>query len=120
MSTQKITDVTPIPLSVLIRTLNEADRIVATLKSAQALGGEIIVIDAGSTDDTIKICEAHGARVIHNPWPGFGPQRHFGEEQCKFDHVFSLDADEVLPAPMAAEIRSHFLPGPPPRLLNIR
>lgn len=110
----------PIPLSVLIRTLNEADRVAATLKSAQALGGEIVVIDAGSKDDTVAICEAHGARVIHNAWPGFGPQRHFGEGQCAFDHIFSLDADEVLTPAMVAEIRAHFLPGPAPRLMTIR
>lgn len=120
MSVPTTTDVPPIRLSVLIRTLNEADRIASTLVSARALGGEIVVIDAGSTDDTVKICEAHGARVVHNPWPGFGPQRHFGEDQCAFDHVFSLDADEVLTPAMVAEIRAQFLPGPPPRLLNIR
>lgn len=120
MSAPTATGIPQVPLSVLIRTLNEADRIAATLASARGLGGEIVVIDAGSKDDTVRICEAHGARVVHNPWPGFGPQRHFGEDQCTFDHVFSLDADEVLTPAMVAEIRAHFLPGPPPRLMNIR
>ena len=57
----------PIPLSILIRTLNEADRIGETIKAAQALGGEIVLIDAGSKDSTIAIAQELGARVINNP-----------------------------------------------------
>jgi glycosyltransferase involved in cell wall biosynthesis len=110
----------PIPLSVLIRTLNEADRIAATVKSALPLGAEIVVIDAGSKDDTVKIATELGARVIVNPWPGFGPQRHFGEAQCRNDFIFSLDADEIITPEMTAEIRHHFLTNAPPRLMVVR
>jgi glycosyltransferase involved in cell wall biosynthesis len=111
---------TPIPLSILIRTLNEADRIAACLSAAQALGGEIVVIDAGSKDDTVAISERMGARVVANPWPGFGPQRHFGEGQCMHDMIFSLDADEIVTPAMCAEIRGHFAQGAPPRLMIVR
>ena len=52
-----------IALSVLIRTRNEADRLARTLAAAQPLGAEIVVVDAGSTDDTVAIARAHGARV---------------------------------------------------------
>ena len=110
----------PIPLSILIRTLNEADRIGETIKAAQALGGEIVLIDAGSKDATIAIAQELGARVINNPWPGFGPQRHFGEDQCSHDFIFSLDADEIVTEPMAAEIRTVFAKPNPPRLMIIR
>lgn len=111
----------PIRLSVLIRTLNEADRIGATLDAAARLGAEIVVVDAGSKDETVAICEQHGARVLTNPWPGFGPQRRFGEEKCTYDHVFSLDADEIVTPAMADEIRSHFAPGiATPRLMIVR
>jgi glycosyltransferase involved in cell wall biosynthesis len=110
----------PIPLSILMRTKNEADRLAATLEAAQALGGEIIIIDAGSTDATVEIAERMGARVIHNPWPGFGPQRHFGEAQCAHDFIFSLDADEIVTPEMAAEIREVFGRPNPPRLMTIR
>ena len=110
----------PIALSVLVRTLNEADRIAATIRSALPLGAEIVVIDAGSRDDTVAIAGALGAKVIHNPWPGFGPQRRFGEEQCSNDLIFSLDADEVLTPAIVAEIRGLFIPGPPPRLMIVR
>jgi glycosyltransferase involved in cell wall biosynthesis len=110
----------PIGLSVLIRTLNEADRLARTLKAAQPLGAEIVVIDAGSKDETVAIARSYGAEVIGNPWPGFGPQRRFGEDKCRHDFIFSLDADEVLTDEIVAEIRAIFLRGAPPRLMIVR
>ncbi len=114
------TPVSPIPLSILIRTLNEADRIEATIRSAQPLGGEIVVIDAGSKDRTVEIAEGLGARVLHNPWPGFGPQRRFGEEHATHDHVFCLDADEIVTPAFVAELRAIFASPPVPSLMVIR
>jgi glycosyltransferase involved in cell wall biosynthesis len=112
--------IAPIALSVLIRTMNEADRLARTLQAAQPLGAEIVVVDAGSTDDTVAIARAHGALVFENPWPGFGPQRHYGEGKCRHDFIFSLDADEVLTPAIVAEIRAIFLRGAPPRLMIVR
>lgn len=110
----------PIPLSVLIRTRNEADRIARTIRSVLPLGAEIVVIDAESTDDTVKIAESLGAKVYVHAWPGFGPQRHWGEERCANDYIFSLDADEIVTPEMAAEIRAVFSQPAPPRLMTIR
>ncbi len=109
-----------LPLSVLIRTMNEADRLARTLRSVQALGAEVVVIDAGSSDATVAIARSFGATVYVNPWPGFGPQRRFGESKCSHDFVFSLDADEVLTPQITAEIRARFATGAPPRLMIIR
>lgn len=109
-----------LPLSVLVRTFNEADRIERTLRSAAKLGGELVVIDAGSTDATVEIARRCGANVYANPWPGFGPQRFFGEGKCGFDWVFSLDADEVLPDALIAEIRAAMAEPSPPRLMIVR
>jgi glycosyltransferase involved in cell wall biosynthesis len=109
-----------IPLTVLIRTLNEGDRLGRTLASVVPLGAEIVVVDAGSKDNTVAVAESFGARVLHNPWPGFGPQRRFAEERCANNHIFSLDADEVLTPEIVAEIRSIFLKGDAPPLMNIR
>ena len=110
----------PLALSVLVRTRNEADRIERTLRSAAALGAELVVIDAGSSDDTVAIAERCGARVISNPWPGFGPQRFFGEGQCAHDMIFSVDADEVLTDALVAEIQAVFAETEPPRLMVVR
>jgi glycosyltransferase involved in cell wall biosynthesis len=101
-----------LPLSVLIRTLNEGDRIARTLRSVAPLGAELVVIDAGSKDDTAAIARSLGAVVYENPWPGFGPQRHFGEAKCSNDMIFSLDADEAATEALVAEIKRAFAAGP--------
>jgi glycosyltransferase involved in cell wall biosynthesis len=103
-----------------MRTFNEADRLADALGAAQMLGGELVVIDSGSTDETVAIAERHGARVVHNPWPGFGPQRFFGEDQCGHDMILSLDADEIVTREFAAEVRGLFLSGNPPRLMRVK
>ncbi|ACA17439.1 glycosyl transferase family 2 [Methylobacterium sp. 4-46] len=110
----------PIPLTVLMRAFNEADRIEAAIRSALPLRAEILVIDSGSTDATATIARSLGARVVTNPWAGFGPQRRFGEGECRHDHVFSMDADEVLTPALVREIRALFRPGPPPALAKVR
>lgn len=56
---------------------------------------EIIVVDSGSTDDTLAICEASGARVRVTPdWPGFGAQKNRALQEARGEWVFSIDADE--------------------------
>lgn len=109
-----------IALSVLIRTLNEADRIAATIKSCLPLGAEIVVIDAGSKDATVEIARSLGANVIHNAWPGFGPQRYFGEDKCQHDMIFGVDADEILTPEIVDEIRAEMLSPSPARLMIVR
>ncbi|WP_310621314.1 glycosyltransferase family 2 protein [Flexibacterium corallicola] len=104
----------PAPISVLLRTYNEADRLGRTLESIVGLGSEIIVIDSGSTDNTVEIAESYGARVIYNPWEGFGPQRSFGEKQCANNWVFYIDADEVVSPALKKEILELFNEGEPP------
>ena len=101
-------------LSVYLITLNEAERLGETLASVRELADEIVVVDSGSTDDTVAIAESFGARVIHNDWPGYGPQKHFAEQQCRGPWLLNLDADEVLSAELQAEIRALFAKGEPP------
>ena len=113
--------VTPqLPLSILIRTLNEGDRIQNTIRSVSDLGAEVVVIDAGSTDDTVHIAATMGATVYHNPWPGFGPQRRFGEDKCSRNYVLSLDADEIITPALSDEIRRVLSTQEPPRLMIVR
>ena len=80
-------------ISATIITLNEELNIKAACESV-AWADEIVVVDSGSTDATREIAEACGARVITNPWPGFGAQKQFAVDQSKHEWVFSLDADE--------------------------
>lgn len=92
-------------LSIFIIARNEADRLPRTLKAVAHLSDDIVVVDSGSTDETCAIATRHGARVIYNPWPGYGPQKRFAEEQCRHRWLLNIDADEVVPSDLAAEIR---------------
>lgn len=97
-----------LPVSCFIIARNEADRIGRTIASVAGLVSEIIVIDSGSTDDTVAIAQAAGARVIFNEWLGFGQQKRFGEEQCRYDWLLNIDADEVVSEELARDIRALF------------
>lgn len=80
-------------ISATIITFNEESNIKAACESV-AWADEIVVVDSESTDRTREIAEACGARVIVNPWPGFGAQKQFAVDQAQHDWIFSLDADE--------------------------
>jgi glycosyltransferase involved in cell wall biosynthesis len=100
-------------LSVFLITLNEADRLGATLAAVSGLASEIIVVDSGSTDGTVEVARTAGARVIREAWRGYGLQKRFAEEQCAGPWLLNLDADEVVPPELAAEIRALFAKGEP-------
>jgi len=87
-----------------IITQNEADRIGHTLASITGVVDELIVIDSGSHDGTVAICRQWGAQVIHNDWPGFGPQKRFAADQARHHWILNLDADEVLSDHLRQEI----------------
>ncbi len=82
--------------SAVLITKNEAATIADVLRPLQALTDDIVVIDSQSTDGTIAICEAHGARVIQSEWLGYSATKNFGHSQAKYDWILSVDADEVL------------------------
>lgn len=104
----------PLPVSVFIISFNEADRIAATIKAITRLTDDIVVIDSGSTDETRELAESLGARVFLNaPFPGYGPQKRFAEDQCRHDWLLNIDADEVVPPRLADEIRALFTTGEP-------
>jgi glycosyltransferase involved in cell wall biosynthesis len=97
----------PIPdLSIFLIARNEADRIGRTIEAVRDMSDDIVLVDSGSSDGTDRLAASLGARVIHNPWPGYGPQKRFAEEQCRHRWLLNLDADEVMPADLAAEIRA--------------
>ncbi len=90
-------------LSVAIITLNEADRIPRLLAGLD-MADEIVVVDSGSSDDTVKICEAAGASVIHHDWMGYTDQKQFAMESARGEWILNLDADEVVSKESAEEI----------------
>jgi glycosyltransferase involved in cell wall biosynthesis len=90
-------------LSVILITHNEAANIRPCLESV-AWADEIIVIDSGSTDDTVAIATEMGARVYQHDWPGFGPQKNRALSYASKDWVFSIDADERVTLELRIEI----------------
>jgi glycosyltransferase involved in cell wall biosynthesis len=84
-----------LPLTLLVITHNEAANIARCLDSVP-FAAEKVVVDSGSSDDTVAIASAHGARVVHQDWLGFGPQRNFASTQASHDWILVLDADEYL------------------------
>ena len=91
-------------LSVIIITKNEADNIRDCLDTV-AWADEIIVVDSGSTDDTVKFARAAGAQVYaYADWPGFGPQKNRALSHATGDWVFSIDADERVTPELRAEL----------------
>jgi glycosyltransferase involved in cell wall biosynthesis len=103
-----------VPVSCYIRTQNEERKIAEVIAAARQLVSEVVVVDCGSTDATVAIAEAMGARVIRQDWLGNGRQKRFAEDQCQHDFLLDLDADEVVSPALAEEIRALFSSGPPP------
>ncbi|MBR0252651.1 MAG: glycosyltransferase family 2 protein [Synergistaceae bacterium] len=92
-------------LSLYIVTLNEERRLASVIESAKDLVDEIIIVDSGSTDRTEEIAKSFGAKFIYHKFESIGHQVKFAEEQCKYDWVLRLDADEVIQDKLADEIK---------------
>jgi len=78
------------------------------------LGGEIVVVDSGSTDRTREIAASFGARVYAEEWKGFAAQKNSAIEKAQSEWVLLLDADEEVSAELLAELRSGIRPHPHP------
>lgn len=96
------------PFTLIVITHNEAANIGRCLDSVP-FAAEKVVVDSGSTDDTVAVARAHGARVVHQGWLGFGAQRNFATTQASHDWILVLDADEYL-EPEAADRLLRALP----------
>ena len=97
-----------IPVSVLVLTRNEAPRIKRCLAALHEFD-EIIVIDSASTDNTVALAKSAGARVENFIWNGRYPKKRqwcLDNLPLKHERVFFVDADEVVTAALADEIRA--------------
>jgi glycosyltransferase involved in cell wall biosynthesis len=93
-------------LSVVVITRNEAANLRDCLQSVP-FADDIVVVDSGSTDDTVAIARDCGARVTETAdWPGFGPQKNRALALARGDWVLSLDADERVTPQLAAQIQA--------------
>ncbi len=98
----------PLPLSGVVITLNEADRIARCVASMRAVCDDVLVLDSGSTDGTQAIARGLGARVEHRDWDGFARQKNAAIERAVRPWVLLLDADEWLEPDAQARVRALF------------
>jgi glycosyltransferase involved in cell wall biosynthesis len=101
-----------IPLSLVIIAKNEADRIGRAIKSVP-FAAEVLVLDSGSEDATMKVARDLGARVIETDWPGFGPQKNRAIAAASESWVLCLDADEWLDEDAADAVKRCVAAGRP-------
>lgn len=97
-------------LSAIIITRNEAANIAACLASV-AFCDERVVVDCGSSDDTVALARAAGARVEHHDWEGFGAQKNYALSLASGDWVLSIDADERVSPELAVAITAAIATG---------
>ena len=90
-------------ISAVIITFNEETDIARALRSVSWCD-EILVVDSGSTDRTVDICHAHGCKVIHRNFTGYGEQKGFAVARAANDWVLVLDADEEVTPALRDEI----------------
>lgn len=90
-------------ISAYILTYNEAEKIEAAVSSV-LWADEVVVADSFSADRTAALATSLGARVVEIPFNGFGDLRNRAIEACKYDWIFSLDADERCTAEVRDEI----------------
>ncbi|MBC7890532.1 MAG: glycosyltransferase family 2 protein [Ferruginibacter sp.] len=83
-------------ISVVIITRNEAPVLANTLQSLQGLTDDLVIVDSGSTDETIAIARQFNAHLVQTEWLGFGPTKNLGNLSTRHDWILSLDADEAI------------------------
>ncbi len=92
-------------VTATIITLNEAAHIEAAIQSV-AWVDEVVVVDSGSTDDTVRLAMAAGARVTTRAWTGWIDQKNYAAQLATHDWILSLDADERVTPELGTELRA--------------
>ncbi len=93
-------------LSVVLIVKDEAANIDACLASVD-WADEVVVLDSGSSDDTVARARARNARVeISADWPGYGRQRQRAQALATGDWILMIDADERVTSELAERIRA--------------
>lgn len=92
-------------LSIVIIAKNEEKRIEKCLKSVK-FASEIILVDSGSNDNTIKIAEKFGAKVFKRDFDNYGYQKYFAVTKATKKWILCIDADEIVSKKLSSEIKN--------------
>ena len=100
---------------------NEAANLPRSLASLGDAWDELVVVDTGSTDETVAIATRAGARVLHYTWQDdFAAARNFALDHATGDWVIFLDADEYFARPLVrAELTAWLAQPPQPQELRL-
>lgn len=94
-------------ISATIITFNEESNIKMCIESL-AFCEEVIVVDSFSSDKTVEIAEALGAKVFKNPFAGYGQQKNFAADQATHEWILNIDADEEVTKELQIEIAEFY------------
>jgi tetratricopeptide (TPR) repeat protein len=93
-------------LSLCMIVKDEEESLPTCLESISGYVDEIIIIDTGSTDNTVKIAESFNAKVYHHPWENsFSKARNYSLEYATCDWILIMDADEEIEVTDAYKLR---------------
>ena len=95
-----------IDATAIIMTKNEEKNIVDCLQSMKGFAKRCVVIDCGSTDETVRLAKENGADVYFHEFEYYAKQFNWGIDHCDIDTewIIRLDADERFPQELCAEI----------------
>lgn len=100
-----------IKISATVITKNESDNLADCLESLTWVD-EIIIVDSGSTDDTVEIAKKYTNKVYIETWRGQGAQKNRAIELAQGPWILSIDADERVPSRLATDIRKAIAANP--------
>jgi glycosyltransferase involved in cell wall biosynthesis len=94
-------------ISCVLITYNEEDNIRRALNSVNWCD-EIVVVDSGSPDKTIEICEEFNCNIFKKEFNGYGEQKRYAVSLASYDWILNIDADEVVSDDLKNEIQNIF------------
>ena len=92
-------------ISVTVITLNEEEFLKRALESIQDLADEIIIVDSGSTDQTLEIARHYSSKIYTRVFDNFANQKNYAAQKANSEWILSLDGDEVIPNDLSKEIK---------------
>ena len=103
-----------VTLAAVILTKNESKHIYRCLDSLRGVIDDVVIIDCFSTDNTVKLAENLGARVIQHPWKNYATQLNYGIYECGItaDWIWRIDADEYIEAPLGEKVKKYIQSAP--------
>lgn len=92
-------------LSVYILTYNSPQYLPQVLGACKMVADEIVIVDSGSTDNTLDVARSYNCKIFHRALDNFREQRNFAHQCCSNKWVLAVDSDEIPSPELVAEIK---------------